>query len=139
MRAANLAKVAAQAELLRIQYMLKRQGMRVALGLIAAIFLLAVITFANVAGWQVASMYVAPIYATLIMLGMNLLLSVIFGILGIRSAPSRGERDALQVRQQALQEARSALTISAIVPIAGALLRSRRKDNPKRSFWRRLP
>ena len=139
MRAVNLAKVAAQAELLRIQYMLKRQGMRVAFGLIAAIFLLGVIVLANVAGWQVARMYVPPIYATLIMLGANLLLAAIFGILGARSVPSRGERDALQVRRQAMQEARSALTISAIVPIAGALLRSRRRDDRKRSFWRRLP
>ena len=90
MRAANLAKVAAQAELLRIQYMLKRQGMRVAFGLIAAIFLLGVIVLANVAGWQVARMYVLPIYATTIMLGANLLLAAIFGILGARSVPSRG-------------------------------------------------
>ena len=38
MRAVNLAKVAAEAEILRIQHMLKRQGVRAAFGLITVIF-----------------------------------------------------------------------------------------------------
>ena len=36
MRAANLVKVAARAEVLRLQQMLKRQGMRAVYGLAAA-------------------------------------------------------------------------------------------------------
>jgi|tagenome__1003787_1003787.scaffolds.fasta_scaffold20383244_1 hypothetical protein len=53
MRAVNLAKIAAEAEILRIQHMLKRQGMRTAFGLVAVIFALGVLVLAHVAGWQI--------------------------------------------------------------------------------------
>jgi 4-amino-4-deoxy-L-arabinose transferase-like glycosyltransferase len=138
MRAVNLAKVAAEAEVVRIQHMLKRQGMRAAFGLVAVLFALGVLVLAHIAGWQVLRLYVLPIYATLILLGVDLVMAVIFGILAARSSPSRAERDALAIRQQALREARSALALGALVPVAGRLLRSRRNDTRKESFWRRL-
>src|SRR5947209_20262722 len=88
MRATNLLKVAAEAEILRIQFMLKRQGMRAAFGLVALIFILGVLVLANVAAWQILRMYIEPIYATLVLLGVNLVIAIIFGILAARSSPS---------------------------------------------------
>jgi hypothetical protein len=54
MRAINLAKVAAEAEIIRIQHqhMLKQQGIRAALGLVAILFALSVLVLTHVAGWQ---------------------------------------------------------------------------------------
>ena len=75
MRAGNLAKIATKAEILRIKHMLTRQGMRVAFGLVALVFLVAVLAIANVAIWQVVRMYLSPINATLVLLGGNLLLA----------------------------------------------------------------
>jgi hypothetical protein len=139
MRATNLLKVAAEAEILRIQFMLKRQGIRAAFGLVALIFVLGVLVLANVAVWQVLRMYIEPIYATLVLLGINLVIAVIFGILAARSSPSSTERDALQVRQRALREARSSLALGALVPAAGVLLRARRNNAAKKvPLWRRL-
>ena len=69
MRAAKLVKIAAEAEILRIQHLLKRQGMRVAFGLMAAVFAVGVLVLVNITGWQVLRLYVQPIYATLILLG----------------------------------------------------------------------
>jgi hypothetical protein len=139
MRATNLLKVAAEAEILRIQFMLKRQGIRAAFGLVALIFVLGVLVLANVALWQVLRMYIDPIYATLVLLGINLVIAVIFGILAARSSPSSTERDALQVRQRALREARSSLALGALVPAAGVLLRARRNNAAKKvPLWRRL-
>jgi hypothetical protein len=139
MRATNLLKVAAEAEILRIQFMLKRQGIRAAFGLVALIFILGVLVLANVAVWQVLRMYIEPIYATLVLLGINLVIAVIFGILAARSSPSSTERDALQVRQRALREARSSLALGALVPAAGVLLRARRNNAAKKvPLWRRL-
>ena len=139
MRATNLLKVAAEAEILRIQFMLKRQGIRAAFGLVALIFILGVLVLANVAVWQVLRMYIEPIYATLVLLGINLVIAVIFGILAARSSPSSTERDALQVRQRALREARSSLALGALVPAAGVLLRARRNNAAKKvTLWRRL-
>jgi hypothetical protein len=129
MRAAHLVKVAAQAEVLRLQHMLKRQTRRAAYGLVVAVFALGVIALANVAGWQVLLLYVSPIYATLILLGINLVIAAIFGLLAARSSPSRTEQEALDLRRRALHEARSSLALGALVPIAGALLRSRRSSS----------
>jgi uncharacterized membrane protein (DUF4010 family) len=138
MRAVSLAKIAAEAEVLRLQYMLKRQGMRAAFGLIAAIFALGVLVLAHVVGWQILRQYVPPIYATLILLGVDLVVAAIFGILSARSSPSHDEREALAIRQQALREARSSLALGALIPIANTLLRSRRNKTRKRPFWRQL-
>jgi hypothetical protein len=127
MRAGNLAKIAAEAETLRIKHMLKRQGLRVAFGLVALVFLVAVLVFANIAAWQVLRMYLSPIYATLVLLGINLLLAIIFGVLAARSAPSRTEREALAIRQRALGEARNSLALTALVPVVGTFFRWRRE------------
>jgi 4-amino-4-deoxy-L-arabinose transferase-like glycosyltransferase len=136
MRAANLAKVAAEAELLRIQHMLKRQGVRAAFGLVAVLFAISVLVLAHVAGWQVLQLYVLPIYATLILLVFDLVIAAVFGLLAVRSSPSHAEREALAIRQRALHEARSSLALGALIPLAGSLLRLRRDDTRKRPFWR---
>jgi hypothetical protein len=138
MRATSLIRVAAEAENLRIRRLLKRQGMRAALGLAGVVFILGVLALANIAGWQVLRLYVSAISATLIMLGVNLLIAAIFGLLTARSSPSRTEREALEVRRRALQEAHSSLALGALLPVAGALLRSSRSNLRKRPLWRRL-
>lgn len=139
MRAVDLTKVAAQAEILRIQHMLKRQGVRAAFGLIAFVFVLGALVLANVAGWQVLVQYVSPIYATLILLGVQLVLAVLFGALAARSSPSRAEREALDVRKRALREAGNSLALGSIIPIAGMLLRSRRGDAKAQRSGRWFP
>jgi hypothetical protein len=138
MRAVNLAKVGAEAEILRLRHLLKRQGKRAAFGLVAVLFALGVLVLAHVAGWQVLRMYVPPIYASLILLGVDLVIAAIFGSLAARSSPSGAERDALAIRQRALHEARNSLALGALIPLAGTLLRTRRNGARKRPFWRRL-
>jgi hypothetical protein len=135
MRAAKLVRIAAEAEILRIQHMLKRQGMRVAFGLMAAVFAVSVLVLVNIAGWQVLRLYVQPIYATLILLGVNLVMAAIFAVLAARSSPSYAEREALKVRQQALQEARGSLALTALVPLAGTLLQASRGRQPRNRKW----
>jgi uncharacterized membrane protein len=127
MRAGNLARIAAEAEILRIKHMLRRQGLRVAFGLVAVVFLIGVLVLANIAVWQLLRMYLSPINATLVLLGINLLLAIIFGVLAARSSPSRTEREALAIRQRALGEVRRSLAWSALVPAAGTFVRWRRR------------
>jgi hypothetical protein len=127
MRAGNLAKIAVEAEILRIKHMLRRQGTRVALGLTAVLFLVAVLVIANIVLWQVLRTYLTPINAALVLLGINLLLAVIFGILATRSSPNRMEREALAIRRRALGEARNSLALGMLVPVAGAIFRWRRR------------
>jgi hypothetical protein len=138
MRAVNLAKVAARAEILRLKHTLKRQAMRVVYGLVAVVFAIGVLVLVNVVAWQVLQIYMMPIYATLVLLGINLLIATIFGIVATRSSPSRIERDALAIRRKALQEAQASLALGAALPLASALLRSRGGTQYRRRFWRRL-
>jgi hypothetical protein len=99
--------------------MLKRQGMRVAFGLAALVFVLGALVLANVAGWQVLRLYVLAIPAALIMLGINLLIAAIFGLTAARSSPSHTEREALDLRRRALQEAQSSLALGALSGLDG--------------------
>lgn len=72
-------------------------------------------------------MYLAPNNATLALPGGNLLLAIIFGVLAARSSPGQTKREALAIRQRALDEARSALALTALVPGAAAVFRWRRR------------
>ena len=137
MRAVSLLRVAAEAELLRLRHMLMRQGMRAAYGLIAALFAVGVLVLINVAGWQVLRWYVQPVYATLILLGVNIVIAAVFALLAARSSPGHAEREAMRIRQQAIHEARGSLALTAIVPIAGTVLRARRSQPRRWPFWRR--
>ena len=101
--------------------MLKRQGMRAAFGMIAAVFAVGVLVLCNVAGWQVLRWYVQPIYATLVLLGINMVVMAVFAALAARSSPGYAEREALRIRQQAIQEARG----SSRLDRAGAFGRNR--------------
>ena len=127
MRSFNLLRVAAEAELLRLRAMLVRQGRRAAFGAVAVIFVLAALTLGEVAGLQVLRFYVAPISATLILLGINLAIAAVFGGLAARSAPGHVEREALRVRRQAVDAARGALTLTAALPVATTFLGLRRR------------
>jgi hypothetical protein len=115
-RSINLLKIAAEAEWLRLQALMKRQALRGAYGAIAAPFGVAVLTLAEVAAWQGLRLKVAAIAATLILLGIDLAIAAIFGVLAARSAPSRTEREALRVRREALDAARSSLAFATLLP-----------------------
>jgi hypothetical protein len=132
-RSINLLKIAAEAELVRLRAWAARQGRRAAFGAAALVFALGVLTLAEVAGWQAFRLYVAPIYATLILLGINLVITVTFGLLAARSSPSHTEREALQVRRQAVEAARGSLVLTTVVPATRLLRSDRRRGRRRRS------
>ena len=136
-RSINLLKLAFDAEILRLRAMVTRQGRRAAFGSIAFIFALAVLALAEIAGWQGLRLRLEAIPTTLILLGINLVITGGFGLLAARSSPGHVEREALRVRQQALDAARGSLFITAAVPAATALLGFDRRGDRRRS-WLRL-
>ena len=135
MRSINLLKLALDAELLRLRAMVTRQGRRAAFGSIAFVFVLAVLALAEMAGWQGLRLRVEAIPATLILLGINLVITAVFGLLAARSSPGHAEREALRVRQQALDAARGSLLLTAGVPAATALLGFDRRGSRRRSWF----
>ena len=134
-RSINLLKIAAEAEVLRYRCMAARQGRRAAFGAVALVFVLAVLVLGEVAAWFALYLRFAAIPTTLILLGINLIIALAFGLLAMRSSPSRAEREALQVRQQSLDAARGALSFAALVPVGNTLLRHWRNNG--RSLVRR--
>jgi hypothetical protein len=134
MRSVDLLRIAIEAETLRLRHMLRRHGTRAALGVVASVFAVSVLVLCDVAGWQVLRLYVTPLYATLILLGVNLVLAIAFMLLAVRSSPSHAEREALMIRQQALQGAQGSLALAALVPVAGNILRLGSRRESRR--WR---
>ena len=75
-------------------------------------------------------LYVAPISATLILLGINSAIAIVFGGLAARSTPGHVEREALRVRRQALDAARGALPLAAVLPV------TTNSSGPSAAAWR---
>jgi hypothetical protein len=140
MRSVNLVKVAIEAEILRYKSMAARQGRRAAFGVAGLIFGIGFLVSLEIVGWQMARMYILPIYATLCMMGFNFLIAAGFAAVAMRSSPGRPEIEALAVRQRAVQGLRTSLTVSALIPAAGYLWERQhaaRKQVAKRRMFRR--
>ena len=136
MRSIDLLKLALDAEMLRLRAMATRQGRRAAFGSVAFIFALAVLALAEIAGWQGLRLRVEAIPTTLILLGINLVIAAVFGLLAARSSPGLAEREALQVRRQALDAVRGSLLLTAALPAATTLLGFDRRGGRRRSWFR---
>jgi hypothetical protein len=113
-RSINLLKIAAEAELLRLRMMVARQVRRGIFGAVAVVFGVAVLALAEVAGWQALRLKFQSIPATPILLGINLAIAAVFGVLAARSAPGHTEQEALRVRRQALETAISVARICGV-------------------------
>ena len=138
MRSINLLKLAFEAELLRLRAMMARQGRRAAFGALAVVFGLAVLVWAEAAGWQALLIKFEPLPATFILLGVNLVIAAACGVLAARSTPGHTECEALRVRRQALEAARGSLVFTAAVPTVTALLGMRRGRSSRNSWLRVL-
>ena len=110
--------------------MMARQGRRAAFAVIALIFALAVLALAEATGWLALRLRVEAIPATLILLGINLVIAAIFGVLAARSSPGHTEQEALRVRRQALDAARGTLAFTAAVPAVTTSVGDRQRTGP---------
>ena len=114
MRALRLARVAAEAEGLRLRERMRRTAMRAAFGIVAMGFLAAAVIFAHVAAWFWLRVAWEAQYAALIVAGADLLLAILLAVLAARSSPGRIELEALAVRRRAIDSAASTLAFSAL-------------------------
>ena len=124
MRILRLARVAAEAEGLRLRCAAQRTVTRAVLGAIAFAFFLAALVFLHIALWYWLRQSLDRPAAALIIGGGELVLAAILGLLA-----ARFEAEALAVRRRALESATSGLAISALatqlLPLAIRLMRRR--------------
>ena len=129
MRALQLARIAAEAEGLRLRYSARRSAARVVLGLAALGFLLGAIVFCHLAAWFRLSMSWNEPVAALILAGTDLVVAAVLVLLAARSSAGRLEAEALALRRRALDQASRSLAFSALLtpllPLATRLFRRR--------------
>ena len=115
MRVVELGRIMAQAEALRLRRQASRTARRAAFGVVAAVFGLALLVALHVALQQLLAPLVGPVWATLIVAAIDLLIAAIFAVLAVASQPDRIEREALQVRREARAQLGEAMVMSALV------------------------
>jgi hypothetical protein len=120
MRTLRLARVAAEAEGLRLRQQVRRTVVRTAFGIVAMGFLSCAVVFAHISAWFWLRLYWERLHAALILTAADLVVAVVLAWIAARSSPGRVELDALAVRRQALDRATSTLAFSAL---ASQLLR----------------
>ncbi|HTW68267.1 MAG TPA: hypothetical protein VME47_00140 [Acetobacteraceae bacterium] len=120
MRTLRLARIAAEAEGLRLRRQAQRIVVRAAMCCIALVFLLWGLALAHVAVWFALRVNgdVAPWATALIMAGGDAVIAMFLLLIVSRSSPGRVEQEAREVRRRALENATSGFAIATIlVPV----------------------
>jgi len=120
MRPLRLARIAAEAEGIRLRSRARRAMVRIALMILALALLLAAAAFGHVAAWFWLRQRWEPQVAALVLAGADAVLAFLVLLLAARSTDSRVEREALAVRQRAVESIAGTFAFSAL---AGQLLR----------------
>jgi hypothetical protein len=131
MRPIRLARIAAEAEGVRLRGMMARIVTRAIFAVIALFFILGAVTFGHIAAWFEIRVALDLSYLATagILGGADLLVAIILLFLASRSTPSRVEIEAREVRRQALAGIGSALNITQLVlPLVLRIISSARRS-----------
>jgi hypothetical protein len=115
-RPLRLARVAAQAEMLVVRRRVAGLVRRAILGAVAAVFALGVLIMAHIIAYLALRQYalLGPIPAAGIVLGADLVVAVIFGVLASGHPADPVMEEAILLRDQSLEQARQSLTLAAL-------------------------
>lgn len=123
MRTVDLGRTAAQAELVRLKRLVRRQAMRAVWGAVAAVFLVAVLVMVHVVIYTaLVPALLSPIWAAVVVLVLDLVGAVIFGFMAKSGAPDPVEAEAKVVRDEALVGMRQSLTVATLLSPATRLI-----------------
>lgn len=126
MRPVTLAKVAAQAEILRLRRMAGRQVMRAVYGVVAALFGIGVLILLHVVAFHAMVPRLSPLAASAILLAADVVIAGVFGFLAMRNSPDQVEADAKLVRDQAVLEMRRLASLATMVAPVRKMFGTRR-------------
>ena len=134
MRTVELGKVVVAAEALRLRRIARRQAMRAAFGAGAAVFAIGVLIVLHVLIYVVARFWLAPIWAVLIVLAVDVIVAAILGFLATRNASDAVQLEAEQIKAQAIAEMKRSLTVmSMAAEVGGLVMRSRTRAGVRQS------
>ena len=133
MRSVELARVALSAEALRLRRLARRQAFRAVYAIVALVFLLAVFFGLHVLLWMLLQRWMEPVWATLIVVGVDLVLAVILGALALRGGSDAVEEEAREIKNQAVAELKRSLTLMGIIAqTTGMVFRMRARSGVRR-------
>lgn len=115
MRTLRLARIAAEAERLRLRLYFRRVAVRAVIWLVALAFLLDALVFAHIAAWYWLRVHWEQLPTALIIAGADIVLACVLALLAARSSPGKVEVEALAVRQRAVTSMTSTVALSALV------------------------
>ena len=116
MRTAELGRAAAQAELLRIKRLIRRQAMRAVWGAVAGVFVIAMLVMIHViAYFALVPGTLSPLLGAVVLFVFDLVATAIFGIMAMRGAPDAIEIEAKLIRDRSLHEMKQSFAIGAVV------------------------
>jgi amino acid transporter len=125
----RLFRVAMAAEELRLRHLIRRAMIRATLGVVAVMLFFSAVIFGHLAGWALLRRTLQPYEVALIFVGVDLLIGLILIWLALRMPPTALERDALAVRERALDEAAESLSVTAmVVRLIDLLLPAKSRD-----------
>jgi hypothetical protein len=133
MRPIRLARIAAEAEVVRLRGFVSRIVTRIIFGVLALVFVMGALVFAHIAGWYGLRIGLSQgfLATTGELGGADLLAAAVLGFLAYRSTPGRVEVEALDVRRKAIQAIGSAFSLAQLampaLRIAANLQRRRRR------------
>jgi hypothetical protein len=124
MRTLTLARLAAESEMLLLRRQATVVGRRVAYGLIAAAFAVGVLVLLHLLGYMALVQFaqLAPFFAALVVLAVDVLFMLIFALMASGTMPDAVSEEARLVRDQSLEQIRETLTVAALVRPAARLL-----------------
>jgi hypothetical protein len=120
-RPLRLARVAAQAEVLVVRRQVAGYARRAIWGAVAAVFAMGVLILAHIIAYLALRQYAqfAPIPAAAIVLGVDLVITIIFAAMASGTAPDPILEEAKHLRDQSLEQARQSMTLAAMIaPVA---------------------
>ena len=115
MRSLRLARIAAEAEGLRLQRLVRRTVVRLALGLVGLFFLFCAFAVFHVGVWFLLrnDLQWEAQTAGLAIAGFDFLVALVLLLMAAMSGPGRAEREAADVRRRAWENASSSMALSA--------------------------
>jgi hypothetical protein len=121
MKTLDLARAAAQAEGLRLRRLVRRQAMRAVFGAVCVVFLLAALVLLHAVAFTALAPYLTPLQDSAVLLGGDLVVAVIFGLLAARDTPDAVEVEAKQLRDQSLGAIRESIVFATLLGPLGRL------------------
>ena len=124
MRTTRLARLAVEAEILLLRRELRTYIRRAIYGAVAAVFALAILTLLHVLGYMALRQWggLSAVASAAIVLGVDVLVTVIFGVLAAGAMKDPVAEEARLLRDQSLAQIKETLTMGAILKPAGRML-----------------